>query len=169
MRTFLCILPPALLLLVGCVPAAKTSAASEEDAVKAVVADLQKAIKAEDADAIWNLLDADSQADAERQARAAREAHGKADAAGKKELEKRHGFKAAQFASLDGKGYLRSTLLWSELEEVAGSEIKVTVKSKDSAVAKYIDPEDKQEEELDLVKADGKWKVSLQVPKAVER
>src|SRR5262249_20703671 len=50
----------------------------EVAAAKAAFVALQEALKAKDADRVWELLDDDSQADAERQARAIREAYQKA-------------------------------------------------------------------------------------------
>src|SRR5262245_51398720 len=100
MRTFLCVLPLALLPLAGCSSAAKKTE-NDEEAVKAAVAELQKAIKAKDGDAIWNLLDAESQADAERQAKAARDAYAAADEAGKKDLAERSGLDGAALAALN--------------------------------------------------------------------
>ncbi len=131
------------------------------------MADLQIALKANNPDAVWNLLDADSQADADRKAKTARDAHGKADDAGKKDLEKQLGLDAAGIAALSGRTYLKTTFFQGEYEELAESKIdKVTAKGNEATVD-YTEP-DGDKKKLKLVKADGKWKVFLPMPDAVK-
>jgi hypothetical protein len=166
MRSPLGLVPLSLFLLAGCSPAAKTSAGGEEDAVRAVVADLQKAIRDKDGDALWNLLDADTQSDAERQARRARDDYARADDHGKKEMVRRSGLDGAVLAELDERSYFRSRGFAGKYGELPDSKVTRVTVTGDKATVEYVEP-DEDREELRLVKADGRWKVALALPRAV--
>src|SRR5713101_1250338 len=63
------------------------SGAASGEPVREAFEAFQKALKDKDADKIWDLLDADSQADVDRRAKRIREEYAKASAAGKAEQE----------------------------------------------------------------------------------
>jgi len=152
----------ALLALAGCSEPPAPDKGEEE--VKQAFASLQKALEAKDADKVWQLLDADSQADAERQAKAVREAHAKADDAKRKEMEKELGLSGKELEKLDGAGFLKTLRFLGKYDEIADSKLdKVTV-SGAKATVNYTEP-DNDKETLTFTKDKSGWKVSLSMPK----
>jgi hypothetical protein len=126
---------------------------------------LQKAVKEENIDAVWDLLDPDTQEDAEEQAKKAQELYASGDALLRKDLEKRHEFKAGDFANLNGRNYVRSKLFWEEIEDLPASRIRGVSVDGDKAEVAYTEPDGK-DETLELTRVDGKWKVVVDVPTA---
>jgi vancomycin permeability regulator SanA len=156
-----CDWPVLLLAILGCTPSANEA----EAAARETFAALQTALKAKDAEKVWDLLDGDSQADAEREAKAVREAYTKASTEEKAEQEKQLSLPGTELAALTGKGYLKTKRFLSKYEEIPESKIdKVTVQG-DKATINYTEP-DEEKEKLTLVRQDNKWKVSLSMPKA---
>jgi hypothetical protein len=155
-------------LVLGCsnsptTPVAK--AGGEEDAVRQTFVAFQQALKARDADKIWALLDAESQADAEREAEATRTAYGKADAAGKASKEKELGLESMELAALKGLGYLKSKRFHGKYEEVPDSKIESVSMQGDKATINYIEP-DNDKMKFAAVREGGKWKLTVPMPKA---
>jgi hypothetical protein len=145
---------------------AQTAQTQDEVQAKGTFLALQKALKAKDADKIWELLDTDSQADAERVAKALKAAYAKADAKGKAEQEKKLGLSAAELSALTGRLFLKSNrFISATIEEIPGSKFeRVTVKG-DRATVNYTE-DDGDKETLKLNREKGKWKVSLRPPRA---
>ncbi len=140
------------------------SAGKDEESVRQVFAALQAAIKASDADKIWELLDGDSKADADKAAATVRESFTKADAAAKAELEIALAVTAAELGILTGKSFLKSKRFSGKYNEIPESKIdKVTVQG-DAATVFYTEP-DGDKEKLSLVRQDGKWTFSVPMPK----
>jgi hypothetical protein len=174
MRTLLLAPATLLLLLAACSrPAPPTtppevSEPAAEEAVRRVVADLQKVLKSHDADAVWDLLSDRPRAEAERIAEVARKAYLRADAGGKTKLEEQFGLDAAAFAALDGKGYLRTKVFARGTDELANAQsiAAVTVRNNEATV-EYVEPDD-DHATLILVKADGRWKVNLPIPQEIQ-
>jgi uncharacterized membrane protein YvbJ len=138
--------------------AAAPGFAAEEDKVKEAFQAFQDAIKARDADKIWDLLDTSSREAAEKTAKTFKDAYAKAKDDKKKELEKRLGLTADQLAGLTGKTFLKSTRYHAKYHEVPGSTVeKVAVEDKKATV--FYTEEDGDKEKLGLVNQDGKWKV----------
>jgi hypothetical protein len=156
---WLCLAP---LLLVGC--SSEPPLTPEQKEVKEAFVSLQKALEARDADKIWALLDADSQADAERQADAVRKAYAKADKAARKEMEEEsYGLPGKDLESLTGAGFLKTRrFLSGKTGEIHDSKfLKVTVKGNKATVT-YLE-EDGDEEKLTFNKEKGGWKASLEM------
>src|SRR5262245_55314284 len=94
------LLVPAL--ITGCTSA---PAGDPQAQAKAAFESLQQALKAKDADKVWNLLDAESQADAGRAAKAWQEAYAKVEPdKTKKDL----GISPEDLSKLDGKSFLKT-------------------------------------------------------------
>src|SRR5207248_1860527 len=128
---------------------------SEEEKVRETFAALQGALKAGDADKVWDLLDPDSRADAERAAGAVKSAYEKADAGEKAEKEKNLGLAAAELSALTGKGYLKTKRFLGSHDEIPGSKVqKVTVKG-DNATLIFLEP-DGDTPTLKLVRQEGR-------------
>jgi hypothetical protein len=157
---------PLLVLLsfgVGCSTPKTTAPREDEGVLRQAFTALQEALKAKDADKLWDLLDADSQADAERAAESLRKAYAEASEAEKAEQAKNLGVKPAGLAKLTGKGFLRTRRFLGKYDEIPGSKVeKVTVQG-DSATVNYLEP-DGDKEKLKLVRQKGAWKVSLRMP-----
>jgi hypothetical protein len=125
---------------------------------------LQEALKAKDADKVWSLLDADSQADAERAAKAARDAYAKAAPGERAEQEKALGLAGAELTSLKGPGFLKTRRFQGKYDEISESKIDKVVVQGEKAAVNYTEP-DGDKEKLTLVREGGRWKVSLAMPK----
>jgi hypothetical protein len=136
-------------------------AADEED-VKAAFTSFQAAIKAADHEKIWLLVDTATQADADKYAKTVQTSYGKAGDDEKAKLEKAFGLSADEMSKITGKLYLKSKPFIGKYHEVPGSKIdKVTIEG-DKATVNYTE-EDGDKEKLQLVKQDGKWKLSVRV------
>jgi hypothetical protein len=147
----------------GCQKPATTSAGDPEKAIRETVAEFQAALKARDADKLWSLLDHDTQTDAERAAKTIRESYAKADATQKAEQEKNLGLPGAELAALTGVGYLKTELFHGKYDEVPGSTIDKVTPQGDKATVAYTEA-DGDKEKLSLVRQDGRWKLSLEIP-----
>jgi hypothetical protein len=151
----------AIAVLVTCAAgwlAAAPAFAAEEDKVKEVFKAFQDAVKAKDADKLWDLLDTSSREAAEKTAKTFKDAYAKAKDDKKKELEKNLGLTADELAGLTGKTFLKSARYHGKYHEVPGSTVeKVAVEDKKATV--FYKEEDGDKEKLGLVNQDGKWKV----------
>jgi hypothetical protein len=154
-----------LLLAAGCSPNTNRPTTADEASVRDAFTAFQAALKAEDADKLWALLDSDSQADAGRAAEAIQAAYRKASPEAKAEQEKSLGLAAKDLTGLDGKGFLKTLRFKGKYEEVADSQIEKISVQGDRATVAYIEP-DGDHEKLTLVRQDGQWRVSVPMPKA---
>jgi hypothetical protein len=144
-----------------------TAAGNEEGPVKETFQAFQAALKARDSDKIWALLDKDSQAAAEDRAKTLREHYaqtpdGPARAAQAKAL----GLQPPELAKLTGPGFLKCDLflLDEKNKELPESRIsKPPSVQGDRATVYYVEPDD-DKQTLTLVKVDGHWKVSIDMP-----
>ena len=151
----------------GCQKPAAQSSTEDQQAVRDTVVAFQAALKARDADKIWALLDSDGQADADRAAKTIREAYAKASAEKKADQEKAFGLPGAELSELTGKGFLKTNRFHFTFREVPDSTIdKVTIGG-DTATVAYTEA-DGDKEKLRLVRQDGKWKLSIDMPKATQ-
>jgi hypothetical protein len=136
-------------------------AADEDDAKEAFTA-FQAAIKAADHEKLWSLVDTATQADADKYAKTVQASYAKAGDDEKAKLEKAFGLSADEMSKITGKLFLKSKPFLGKYHEVPGSKIdKVTVEG-DKATVNYTE-EDGDKEKLQLVKQDGKWKLSVRV------
>jgi hypothetical protein len=154
-------------LAVGCSSDRQTPQGKGEDQVREAFTAFQAALKARDADKLWTLLDTESQADAERTAQAIKAAFEKAGAEEKSQQEKALGLSGADLSSLTGRGFLKTNRFHGKYDEVPESKVdKVTVQG-DSATVTYIEP-DGDKEKLTLVRREGRWKITLPMPKGTQ-
>ena len=148
-------------LVVGAVMSPMCRADDADDA-KAAFSAFQKALESKDPEKIWPLLDAKTQADADKAAAALKTTYGKATAAEKAALEKAFGLSADEIKDVTGKVYLKSKRFVGKYHEIPGSTFDKAVIDGDKATVHYTE-EDKDKVKLDLVRKDGKWKVSIRV------
>jgi hypothetical protein len=144
---------------------------SDEDAVWDVWNALRKAVKANDYDAVWNLLDEDTQQKAEEVAKKVQDQYKNGDASVKSELSQRHGFTASDFDNLNGKGYVRSKVFWYEVKDLPDSTPKTPAEidsAKGTAIVRYVEKGETKVEELHLVKEDDGWKVEIEVNEMIK-
>ena len=136
-----------------------------EDDIRGAFGQLQKAVKARDAEKIWDLVDSDTQADAGRAAKAVGAAYVKS--AAKADFEKKYGLSAKELADMSGKLFIKSNRFHGKYYEVPDSKITgVTVKG-DTAKLMFVE-EDGDKITFPLVKQKGAWKFILKMPKAVD-
>ena len=133
--------------------------AAEEDQVKEAFTSFQTAVKAKDADKLWDLLDSASRDAAGKAAKTYNDAYAKAKDDKKKELEKNLGLTAAELTGLTPKTFLKSNKYYGKYHEVQGSTIEKIAVAGDKATVFYKE-EDGDKEKLGFVKQDGKWKVA---------
>jgi hypothetical protein len=156
-----------LLIAASCVLVCQQTQSAQgkaEDDVKAAFGQLQGAIKAKDNGKIWDLLDSDSQADAERTAKVVKGQHKKSNEKDKSEQEKTLGLSAAEFAKLDGKLLLKTTVFLAKCDEIPGSKITGVNIQGTTATLNY-EEADGDKEKLTYSRQDNKWKVALPMPK----
>ncbi|OAI47228.1 hypothetical protein AYO44_09925 [Planctomycetaceae bacterium SCGC AG-212-F19] len=154
---------PALLLglLAGCTGGSTPpGTAAETDKVKAAFESVQQAIKARDADKLWNLLDSDTQADAERAAKAWKEKYAMADA---EKVKKDLGISTDELAKLAGASFLKTEPFHNKYEELSQSKMKDVKVTGDQAAVDYVEP-DGDKETLKLARQNGQWKARLMMP-----
>ena len=165
MRKLKCAIVFGVALLAGYNNAAGHSPTNgDEQAIKEAFEAFQAAIKAKDADKLWSLLDTDSRDDAERAAKAVKAAYAKASAEQKADMEKRLGLPGDELAKLTGAGFLKTKRFLGKYDEVPGSKIeKITIQGQ-SAKVNYVE-EDGDKETMKLVHHDGKWLLSVPMPK----
>lgn len=156
-----------LMFLPGCAGPGVSSHSGEEEKVRQAFAAFQQALKAGDANKLWSLLDAESQADADRVAQTIRDAFARAGPAGQADFEKRLGLPGADLASLNGEGYLKTRRFLGKYDELAqGKVTQVTVQG-EQATVNYVEP-DGDKERLTLVRQGGQWKLSVPMPAGVQ-
>lgn len=152
------------LLMVGCAQPAAPALGSDEAAVREAFAAFQGALKAKDAAKLWALLDSECQGDAERLAKALQAAYGQASPAEKAEQEKALGVAGDELGALTGRGFLKTQRFLGKYDEVPDSKLdKVTVQGNQATVT-FLEP-DGDAEKLTLVRQDGKWLLSVPMPK----
>jgi hypothetical protein len=153
-----------LLLVVGCAKQSGPIAGNDDAPVREAFSAFQAAIKAKDAPKVWGLLDSESQADADRAAKAVQAAYGKASPDEKAEQEKSLGLSDAELGALTGQGFLKTKRFLGKYDEVPESKIDKVTTQGDKATVTFIEP-DGDTEKLNLVRQDGKWKLSVPMPK----
>jgi hypothetical protein len=159
--------------LMGCNPAANKNnpgdaAKKAEDEIKQAWTGLQAAIKAKDADKIWEFLDKNTQSAAEREAKAASQAFGKLADKDKADYEKRVGLTAKELADMTGKLYAKSAVFYGKNHEIPDSKIdKITVTGETGMLYSIEDDGDKVNFPLALEKS--QWKFKLETPKVPEQ
>jgi hypothetical protein len=154
-----------LAISVGCSSApTEKPAAKEEDAVRDAFAELQSAIKNQQPEKLWALLDNKSRADSERTAKDIRAAYAKASAEEKSKQEAALGLSGTEVAGLTGIGVLKTKRFQKKYDELPESKIEKVVVQGDNATVHYLEPDD-DHEKLIFVRQDGKWKAWLAMPK----
>jgi hypothetical protein len=136
--------------------------AADADEVRAAFTGFQAALKSGDPEKIWPLLDSKAQSDADKAAAALKATYGKAKPAEKEKLEKALGLSAAEIKDVTGKVYLKSKRFLGKYHEIPGSKFDKATIDGDKAAVNYTE-DDGDKEKLDLVRQDGKWKVSIRV------
>jgi hypothetical protein len=136
--------------------------ADDEQDVKSAFQAFQAALKVADHEKLWSLLDTKARAEADAYAKTVQATYGKSNDDEKAKLEKAFGLSADEMTKLTGKQYVTSKPFLKKYHEVPGSKIgKVTVEG-DKAIVNYIE-EDNDKEKMELVRQDGKWKLSIAV------
>jgi hypothetical protein len=138
--------------------------AAEEAAVREQFAALQAAVKARDADRLWDLLSSKSQADAERAATAARTAYDQAGAEGKAKQAASLGLPGADVAKLTGPGFLKTRRFQGKYEELVEGKVGRVDVQGDSATVHWDDAEGDKEKTI-FVREGGRWKAWLSMPR----
>jgi len=170
--TFLTLLIGLSALIVGCntsPPANKSGDSSKkgDDEIKQAFGSLQAAIKAKDADKVWDLLAKDSQQDTEREAKSVKEAFAKFSNDEKNAYEKKTALSAKDIAELNGKAYVKSKMFFvGDVDELPDSKLDKVVLSGDSGTVHYTE-EKGEKEKLAVVREQGQWKFALTIPKAI--
>jgi hypothetical protein len=153
---YLLLLAAPVLVVTGAVRA------DDEHDVKTAFHAFQAALKAADQEKLWSLLDTKSQAAADTVAKTVQRSYGKSNDDEKAKLETAFGLSADEMSKLTGKLFVKSKPFLKKYHEVLGSKIeKVTVEG-DKAVVNYIE-EDNDKEKLEVVRQDGKWKLSIPI------
>jgi hypothetical protein len=151
-------------LLGGCFNPAAPTSPTEEDRVRESFTTFQVALKDRDADRLWALLDAESQADADRAAQAEKAVYEKASAVGKAKQEKELGLSGAELAALTGRGFLKTNRFHGKYDEVPDGKLdKITVQG-NSATVHYTESDGDKKTQA-LVRQEGQWKVTVPMPK----
>ncbi len=161
---------PCLLLLTlaaGCArgpasPTAEGKPGDAEAAVREKFQELQAAYKTHDAEGIWPLIAAKSQAEAQAQAKILRAAYEKADAATRAQMEKDEGLSAQELARLTGKTFLRTSRFHHKQTEVAESTIERVTAGSDTATVYYLET-DGDHEKMHFLLEDGQWKAWIKI------
>lgn len=159
--------------LIGCssptsVNKTKDGGKQAEEEIKLAFAALQTAIKAKDADKIWDLLAKDRQDDADAEAKAVKEAFGKLDAGAKTDFAKKLELSEKELADINGRLYVKSAAFYKgETDEMPGSKLDKVVVSGESATVHYTEDGGKGEKEKrSVVHEKGQWRFALPIPKA---
>jgi hypothetical protein len=146
--------------------AAPSAAASvEEDQVKQTFAAFQKAMRAKDADKVWELLDDESRAEATRVAKAISDGFTKATAEEKDKQAAALGLPAADLSALTGTGFLKTKRFLGKYDEVSESKLEKVVVVGDKATVNYTEP-DGDKEKFAAVREGGQWKLTVPIPSA---
>src|SRR5207302_20692 len=102
------------------------------------------------------------QVEADAYAKAVQAAYSKSNDDEKAKLEKAFGLSADEMTKLKGKLYLKSKPFLKKYREVPGSKIDKVPLDGEKATVNYTE-EDNDKEKLELVRQDGKWKLSIPV------
>jgi hypothetical protein len=138
--------------------------ADAEASVRKRFAELQAAVKAQDADKLWGMLASKSRASAEQLARGIRTAYEKAGPGERAEQEKALGLAGEELAKLTGVGFLKTRRFRRKYDEVAdGTVTRVTVQG-DSATVYFSEP-DGDREKLVFLREDGRWQAWIVMPR----
>jgi hypothetical protein len=140
------------------------SATDDENAVRGKFTELQAAVKQQDADKIWALLDSKSRVDAEKKAKAVQAAHAKARDQDKAALEEVLGLSGKAIADLTPVAYLKTKRFQQKYHEFPDSKIEKVVIQGDNAAVHFLEP-DGDKEKLIFVRQEGQWKAWLALPK----
>ena len=138
---------------------------AEQEKVKQVFVSFQKVLKDADAEKIWAILEADSQADAERKAETIRDIMATGSDAEKAEMERKLGLPGADLAAVKGVGFLKTKRFLGKYADVIDSKIEKIVVTGDRAVVSYIE-EDGDRASFDLHRRGDDWKLSVPMPTA---
>ena len=155
----------AALLVIGCNSPAPTptTSASEEDRLKRVFADFQKAFENQKADQMWPLLDSATQASAEKIADTHRTAYAKESAPEKTAREKKLGLAGAEIAKLTGTSYLNAKPFRDHYHDVPEYKVVKTAVNGDKAGMDLL-ADDGDKAKFDLVRSGESWKFVLAIP-----
>jgi hypothetical protein len=138
---------------------------SDTEPVRQRFAALEAALKAQDADVIWNMLSTKSREDAERIAKEARAAYATAGPDAKKSQAQALGLSEKEMAALTGKAVLKSKPFRKKYDDLPGSKVNQVVVTDDSATVHYVDTEG-DNEKLIFVREAGAWQAWLRIPRA---
>jgi hypothetical protein len=154
-----------LVAAVGCTAKpAEGPRIDEEEQVRQRFQELQAALKNQDVEQLWALLDRKSQADAERAAQAIQAAYAKADPEEKSKQEETLGLSGAELTALTGPGFLKTKRFVRKYHELPESTITKVALQEDNATIHYLEP-DGDKEKLLLVRQEGQWRCWLTMPK----
>jgi hypothetical protein len=157
-----------LAVVVGCNKTADHSpaggASPEEAQVREKYKDLQAALKAQDADKLWDLLSKKSQAEAEQSAKDVRAAYEQAGPEEKARQEKSLGLGGAELGKLAGPGFLKTKRFVRKYDEVPESPAERVTVERDNATVYFTEP-DGDKEKIIFVREDGQWKAWLKMPR----
>jgi hypothetical protein len=150
-----------LALAAGCTGSTSStpSPSQDEAKVRAAFEDVQKALKAKDADKLWGLLDSTSQKDADRAAKAWQDKLAKAEP---DQIKKDLGISADELPKLTGKSFLKTEAFFEkEIDELAQSTKIDNIKIEgDKATVFYKDPKG-ETDKVTFTRQDGQWRVHL--------
>ena len=108
----------AIFAMVGSTFVASRAKADDSALLRKKFDDVAAAVKAKDADKLWELLSAKSQKDAETIANGVRETYAKANAEEKRKLEEFTGLTAKEISQLSAKGYLKGQSVWRKYHDL---------------------------------------------------
>jgi hypothetical protein len=138
--------------------------AEPEAAVREQFAALQAAVKARDADKLWDLLSSKAQADADRAATAARAAYEKGGADEKVKQAAALGLPDADVGKLTGQGFLRTRPFLAKHGELVEGKVGRVAVLGDSATVHWEDDEGDKEKTV-FMHEGGRWKAWLAMPR----
>jgi hypothetical protein len=153
--------PLVLLLTAGCGSPSLEKGADEEGQFREAFAAYQQALRARDADKLWDLLGADARAAADRTAGRLRDEFAFADAATRARLAASLGLSEDRAAAITGKEYLTTRRFagTSPQDEIPNSKFAgVTIRA-EKATVEYVEPDDDRME-LHFVREGERWKIS---------
>jgi hypothetical protein len=153
------------ILAAGCSPPTNSS---EQDAARLKIeqsfAALQAALKAEDPERLWDLLDERTQEMANKVAHQMRTGHGRADADKKANLRDKYGLTDDELAQATGKVVLKSkTFREANTPLITATLLKVGLVGTNGAVVTYKNA-DGAEHVINFNRENGNWKAEPDVP-----
>jgi hypothetical protein len=156
----------AILVLVGSSSAADRATADDTELLRKKFGEVEAAIKAKDADKLWDVLSAKSQKDAEKIANEVREAYAKASVEEKRKQEEAMGLAAKDIPQLTAKGWIKGQSVWRKFHDLPGGKILRVDVAGDNATVQYLETDGDREKML-FVKQGGEWKAWLILPRPV--